>query len=331
MRDFNLRSDLTRTVINGFALPLGIGPGRIAAPVQGYTVSYTPGEEDDPDTYAFHVVISHERLPALIDQAFQLLPPVVFPIVEIGSRDAYRAVDVYLGEEPISLREFRDTWRRYEHILIEDITLGAGANSEEPFIEVFLDEWKGLSIHVPLSLRDEVEAMLHEFGLEEVAHTWPPDVEENESELHIRHVIDAPEEAAPELLDELLLHLRHEWRLELNIDPDSNVDDKGRRLGMTLWQAVLIVESEKDQQVAYASVWVTAGSLTQAEDLIAQAMEAYPQWRIAEIFTLDRVAFDERPDELSNLAPRRNEAGVHAVIIEPWPQAEPESMPPPTS
>src|SRR5687767_8662404 len=99
MREFQLRKDLQRVTISGFALPLGIAPapGRMRAPVQGYTLSYVPGEEEEPDTYSFHIVVSHERLKPILHRAFDLLPEQVFGIIGIGSRDAYRSTDTFIG------------------------------------------------------------------------------------------------------------------------------------------------------------------------------------------------------------------------------------------
>ena len=114
----------------GFALPLGFVPGdagKLPAPTPGYTVDYGVGQDDEPDTYSFYVVASHERLADLIERAFDLLPEKVYGIVEIGSRDAYRPLDVYLGEEPIPPRRFRASWRRYESFLLEDGSIGSGA------------------------------------------------------------------------------------------------------------------------------------------------------------------------------------------------------------
>jgi len=56
--------------------------------------------------------------------------------------------------------------------------------------------------------------------------------------------------------------------------------------------------------------------------LIQSAIDKYPEWSFGEIFTIDRVAFDERPDELSDLTPSRRQPQVHLVTIEPW--GEPE-------
>ncbi len=76
--------------------------------------------------------------------------------------------------EPVSREIFLETWERLETLLLEDCFIAAGANSDEPFVEVFLDQWKGISIHVPLAMRDDVESMLTSFGLEEVIETWEP-------------------------------------------------------------------------------------------------------------------------------------------------------------
>jgi hypothetical protein len=345
MRDFQLRNDLQRVVIAGFALPLGIAPapGRMKAPIQGYTVSYVPGEEDEPDTYSFHVVVSHEKLAPVLHRAFDLLPDEVSAIVEIGSRDAYRSTDTFIGEHPIPIEEFREVWDRYEPFLLEDGSIAAGANSEDPFIEVFVDQWKGLSIHVPLAMREDVAAMLQEFGLDEVQQTWPAgeeepnatDADDDENASQVRPVLDLSDEFSPDI-DELLLNLRHEWRLSLIVDPDSNIDEGGRNLGSTLWHAVVIVEridgetdrpAHQSQQGAYASIWANASSLTEMERLIETALERFPDWSFVEIYTIDRVAYDERPDELSDLVPNRRGSQIHLVSLEPW--GLPQPPPPP--
>ena len=114
--------------------------------------------------------------------------------------------------------------------------------------------------------------------------------------------------------------MRHTWKLELNVDPDTNVDEAGRTLGRTLWHALVIIESVEDPDAgAYVSIWATAGSLGEMEELIDSALAGSPTWRFVEIYTIDRVAFDERPDELADLPPRREKAEVHLVSFERWP------------
>jgi len=320
MTTFRVRADLDRAVVDGFALPLGIVPGAIRAPLQGYTVAYTAGHDDEPDTYSFYVAVSHERIGPIVRRAFALLPEDVAAIVEISSCDAYRQLDVFLSREEISLGEFERVWRRWENVLLEDGSIAVGANAEQPFVEVFLDQWKGLSLIVPLSMREEVESMLRAHGLDEVPHTWPVGDAAFE-EAQIRPILEAADGLSADI-DDVLLELRRDWILELNVDPSTNVDESGRRLGMTLWHAVVGVQeapAANGDEPGYAelSIWATAGSLNQLEDLIDGALGDGSRWVAAEIFSTDRVAYDERPDELTDLPPRRREPGIHLLTIEP--------------
>jgi hypothetical protein len=267
----------------------------------------------------FQVVVSHEKLRPILLKAFDLLPEKVYGIVEVGSRDAYRSVDVYMGSEAVDLKQFVKTWRAYEPLLLEDGSIAAGANSEDPFIELFLDHWKGLHLHVPLDMREPVEAVLHSFGLEEVPQTWSdPEDESVEASTQLRPVLAEGEALAD--IDELLMELRREWRLELNVDPETNVDEGGRELGPTLWHAIVVVDHAEHGSDARAdlSIWATASSLNEMEGMIEQLFEDQKEWKYVEVFTVDRVAFDERPEELAELPPRRQEAEVHLVTLEPW-------------
>jgi hypothetical protein len=133
-------------------------------------------------------------------------------------------------------------------------------------------------------------------------------------------VLDIDDEFAPDV-DELLLRLRHEWRLELNVDRETNVDEGGRRLGSTLWHAIVIVDEAvpDSQRGAYASIWATASSLQEMEELIEEALKPYEaEWTFSEVYTIDRVAFDERPDALADLPHQGRRSQVHLVSVEPW-------------
>lgn len=320
MKEYRLREDLNRAVVNGYVMPLGLEPGDLGAPEPGYTIAYTPGEDEEPDSYSFHVTVSHDRLRPLLHRAFELLPQKLTPIVEVESTDAYRTVDVYLGSEPIGKAEFLDSWTWFEPFLLEDCYIGAGANSEEPFVEVFLDQWKRLSIHVPLSMRDAVEEILAAFDLEEAPELWPGgEDDESFNTAVFRSVLEVADEYSPDL-DEMIHELRRAWRLELNVDPERNADESGRELGLTLWHAVAIVQGVDGDpdHGAYASAWITAGSLSEVGELLLDALEDAPAWRFAEIYTVDRVAYDDRPDELGALPPRRERAELHRIVFESW-------------
>jgi len=319
--NIRLRPDLERVRLGDFALPLGIDPVDRRPPEVGYTVSYNPGEEDDPDTYTFHIVVSHERLKALLARVFTLLPTTVWPIIEVDSYDAYRTIDVYIAQEdgPVSRDAFIADWCDYEDVLLEEGALGAGANSEEPFIEVFVDQWKAVSVHVPLDMRGAVEAMLRDDGLSEVAQTWPEADAERSYDATIRPVLDGESEGGMSL-DDVIVDLRHRWNLELNVDPDRNLDEGGRELGVTLWHAGIVVydSDEARGRVGYMSLWASARSLTELEGLIEEAIARYPEWSSAyECYSVTRVAFDDRPATLNHIGPRQSQAVIHLVDIQP--------------
>ncbi|MFK7959163.1 MAG: hypothetical protein AB8G96_01450 [Phycisphaerales bacterium] len=325
MRRFQIRSDITRARIGDFALPLGLVPGDVEAPRQGYVLDYVTADEHETDSYQFVITVSHERLDDVLDALFGLLGGEVYPIIEIGSRDAYRAVDVWMAEEPMTRTQFLRKWRDYRDFLLEDGAISAGANSEEPAIEVFVDHWKGINLHVPLMLREDVEMVLARLDLEEQTDAWMTgEVSEDDPGMDARPVLDLSEPDLPDVED-LLLELRDVWGLVLNVDRERNVDDSGRPIGRTLWLALVMVLSKTDPGGGgYASVWITAGSLAEAEDFVVNAVEVAGKgaWRVEQFYSIDRVAYDERPDELSDLTPRRSESGVHLVQFDPWPEAD---------
>jgi len=319
MKEYRLRPNMTRAKAGDFQLPLGVEPGVLPAPTQGYTVTFNQAADEGPDTYSFDVVISHEKLAPLLHRAFRaLLPEDVFAIVEIGSRDAYRSTDVYLSGELLPREEFLESWKHYELVLLEDASIGAGANSEEPFVEVFVDHFKGLFIQVPVELRERVEELLHESGLREVQETWPKSVQELPFDLSVTRPIIEPVPGEPDLMDELLFELRQVWALDLNIDIDRNVDESGRSLGLTLWYAEAILEhNDETNLMTYATVWATAKSLAQLGMMVEQAIARSGPWRFVDFYTVDRIAHDERPDELVDLPPRRERAEIHLLQIDP--------------
>jgi hypothetical protein len=318
MRSYRLRRDLQRARLGRYALPLGIVPGDIDPPREGYTIEYAPGDEDGPDSYSFHFVVSHERVAPLIRRLFDLLPGAVYGIVEIESWDAYRVMDVYLGRDLIGHDEFLNSWRYFEPFLLEDGSVAAGVNSEEPFIEIMLDQWKGVWAHVPISRRDEVEEIAEALHINEVERTWPREDDEHVDDgTMLREVLALDDEFSPDLT-EMILQLRRAWDLELNVDPAENLDDGGRRLGRTLWHAMVVVESKDDPALqTYASIWATAGSILEIEQILLDALAPHPQFNFVEIYTLDRVAYDDRPDELADLPPRLKASGVHLVQFDP--------------
>jgi hypothetical protein len=185
---------------------------------------------------------------------------------------------------------------------------------------VFLDSWKGIEVQAPPGMREDVERILARHGLEEVDRTWPDDVDERlEPPLNVREILVLENEECPDL-DEILFQLRESWGLEIDEDPEENLDESGRRLGRTLWHVVAVVESadEDHPRAGYALAWATASSLGEVQRMVESRIELQDEWRFhGQWYSLDRVAFDERPDGLSALTPRRAHSEIHDFRIEP--------------
>ena len=148
-------------------------------------------------------------------------------------------------------------------MLLEDGSIGAGAQADEPYMEVFVDSWKGIEVQVPPDMREDIERILGRHGLDEVAHTWPPEVDERaEPPLNVREILVLEDEECPDI-DEILFQLREAWGMELDADPEDNLDEAGRRLGRTLWHVVAVVESadEDHPRAGYVLAWLTAAGI----------------------------------------------------------------------
>lgn len=321
MRTFQLRNDLQRHSLSGFQLPLGLEPTEAIAPRQGYTVDFVEGDEDVPDTYRYAIACSFEKIAPLLRDLFELLPDEVYPLVEASSKDAYRAVDIFGARETTLFDDFLETWAEYEQVILEDGAIGAGAQSDEPYMEVFVDSWKVVAVQVLEEQRDDVERILARHDIELVEHTWPPEVAERpDPPLTVREILVVEDEDSPDI-DEILFQLREAWGLELEVDPEDNVDDAGRRLGRTLWHAIAVVRSpdeEEPPRAAYVLSWATAASLGELQRMIQARLENQDEWVFdGQWYALDRVAYDERPDALADLAPRRLRSEIHLFAIEP--------------
>ncbi len=139
MRNFRFKPGLDRAKVGDFALPLGVVSLDASRPIEGYTVRFEEGEDGEQDTYSFQVVVTHARIRGLMHEFFELLSDEVSPVVEIGSVDAYRSIDVYVSEEPHQREAFLEIWSAFAPILLEEVSICAGLTADEPIFEVFLD------------------------------------------------------------------------------------------------------------------------------------------------------------------------------------------------
>ena len=226
--------------------------------------------------------------------------------------------NIFIGEDGIDRSRFLETWRLFEPIFLEDAGLAVGVNAEEPFVELFLDPDKGLLVHVDPSMQDEVRAILDAHSIHEVPLVGYDLELDDLSGIDIRPVLVQADGLICDV-DQLLQDLKHEWLLVLNEDPTTNVDGRGRRIGRTLWHAVVILESDSGEilREAHATIWGTATSRSEMEELITMRMERESPWTLREIYVLDRAAFDDRPVELDSLTPVSELSSIHLVQIDP--------------
>ncbi|MCK4872057.1 MAG: hypothetical protein KAS72_04965 [Phycisphaerales bacterium] len=293
---------LSHTVsAHGFQYPLGCIPTEPCEPVEGYTMEFETAQGEWPDCYLIDIVVSSERTEPLMVDLFALLAPDVLPILDVRGDDAYREMDPYLAAEPISQADLLNTMRPFRAFLFEDGHCGFGVMSEEPFAFVYLDDHKIITIRVELTRADAVEQILAEHGVSD--HAEPVGVD---SVAHEHRDVLWIDDNRSDLLDfyGVLDALRYEWNLELNIDPDSNVDDDGRLLGMTAWRVLLYLERQpeentsgaqtRDPDGAYAELLLTARNLNEVDGLVAAACEMIKGYAVVDQVSSDRL----RPEEL---------------------------------
>ncbi len=277
---------IKRVEVGGFAFPLGVYPVDPVSPPprSGYTTAFEPaddgsgegaggmpgdeaprgggdaedspglggsggggGWEEWPDRYVFDILVPATRVEALCRSLLSILPGRVFPILDFLGQDEWREVDPYVSYDLLGMDRFMETLRRFRGFFYEDGLVGFGAMSEEPFLYVFVDEHKVVTVRVEAAWKDRVEKVLTAFDLEPIEELLSADSATHEH----RSVLETADDR-PDLLtaDEIVEVLRDEWRLVLNIDPETNVDEEGHDLGITGWRCILRCDPPVQQPTA---------------------------------------------------------------------------------
>ncbi|MBX3365590.1 MAG: hypothetical protein KF866_12605 [Phycisphaeraceae bacterium] len=271
-------SSIPRVEIGGFKFPLGVYPIEPLTPRPGYLVEFEPADGGDeaseweewPDRYVFDIVITSERLAPLIRSLLSILPPRVYPILDVMGHDPYREIDPYIAYELVGLDRLVEGIRRFRPFLFEDGLCGFGAMCDDPFAYLFVDEHKILTIRVAAEARERVERILKAFDLEQVPEPLGADAAAHEH----RSVLTAPPEAADLLTpEEVIERLRDEWKLVLNIDTETNEDDQGNPLGVTPWRCLVRTTLEGEPAPRYAEALLWADGLRIAEETALDAAE----------------------------------------------------------
>jgi len=306
--------------------PLGVYPVEPSQARAGYTVEFEPADsgedeqdaqwEEWPDRYAYEVVISADRLEALTRAVIGLLPSRVYPILDYLGHDAYREIDPYIAYEPVGLDRFMDGLRAAGPFLFEDGMCGFGAMCDDPFVYFFIDEHKIMTLRVVPENRDRAERILSAFDLHEVEEPRGADAVEH---WH-RSVVVAPEER-PELLsaDELVELLRDQWSLTLNIDPNENVDDEGRELGLTGWRCLVRADLPGPEGgVRYVEVVLVGSCHRVAEESALEAAVAHLEVDEATLDDLVLIAADRlSPDAMATApGPSQGAGGDDGTVLD---------------
>lgn len=367
---------LERTVVDGFSFPLGAYPIESMRPRQGYISAFEPadsgasgsefpragdaehdasefsGEADEggggtsdpgepkweewPDRYVFEVVITAERVEPLVRNLLTLFPPRVYPILDYLGHDAFREVDPYISYELMGMDRLLDSLRRFRGFFYEDGLVGFGAMIDEPFLYLFVDEHKIITIRCEPALKERVERALAAFDLEALEEKLPtepggppaggPAGADAAAHEHRGVLITADDR--PDLLteDEIVEHLRDDWRLTLNVDPDSNTDDEGRVLGVIPWHCQIRLAAEGEEQCRYAEALVGARSLRDAEELALEASEqlrpkTVKEWEEQTIVAADRLTPEMLAEvmKLRKVGPPPKEVD-EGIIWRGWPE-----------
>lgn len=324
-----------RVTVDGFSFPLGAYPVEAMKPKAGYAVEFEAADggetfwyggsptgegaeewEEWPDRFMYDVVLTAERVPALCRVLFSLLPGRIYPILDVLGHDAYREVDPYIAYDLVGIEHFYDALRDYGPWLYEDGLVGFGAMSTDPFVYLFLDEHKVLTLRVNLDLKEKVEKLLAAFDLEPT-----PEVRACDSASHEhRSVLLGPDADATAIsADEIIEHLRDSWRLQLNVDWSRNVDDEGRELGVTGWRCMVRCRrGDRQGEEVYAEVLLTADCLATADRLAGEAVGEGPpdggEWDEVSVITHERLTPEELAEALGKAgAPSMDSSSVHMV------------------
>ncbi|MGP1272149.1 MAG: hypothetical protein ACTS22_02330 [Phycisphaerales bacterium] len=267
---------IERVAVDEMAFPLGVYPIEPMEPRQGYTLDFESSDGDDeqgeweewPDRYVFDVVVSAERLPSLVQNLLSLMPPRVFPILDVLGRDAHREIDPYISYDLLGLDQLLASLIAYRAFFYEDGLVGFGAMSDAPFYYIFVDEHKIVTVRCEPELKERVERILRSFDLRERDDPAGADSVAHEH----RGVLLTPKTDPSYLsIDEIVERLRDEWRLMLNVDPETNLDERGRPLGVTPWRCIVRL-GRPEGGTRYAEILLTASCMREAEDLAVDAV-----------------------------------------------------------
>ncbi|MCA9299741.1 MAG: hypothetical protein KDA28_11775 [Phycisphaerales bacterium] len=277
MQRCEIDKSIERVVLKDMSFPLGVYPIEDLEPCQGYTVDFESADggeasgdwEEWPDRYVLDIVLTADRLNTLCRALFAMLPGRIYPILDVIGNDAYREIDPYISYDLIGLDRFLEAYLRYRPFFLEDGLTGFGAMCDDPFLYIFVDEHKIVTVRAQPEYKERIEKLLHGMGLKETEQPAGAD-----SAAHEHRTVLLPPEKNPDALtpEEVIERLRDDWKLVLNIDSESNLDDQGNDLGVTAWRCIVRCFSGTPLEARYAEILLHASSFARAEDTCQEAL-----------------------------------------------------------
>lgn len=207
--------------------------------------------------------------------------------------------------------------------------LGFGAMCEDPFMYVFVDEHKIVTVRVQPEYKERVEKILAAFDCEENPEPAGADSAAHEH----RGVLLSDRSTEGMRFDEIVEILKDDWRLLLNVDAEQNLDESGKDLGVTPWRLVIRFDPDDRSLASYVEVALAAPNLREAEETGIDAAARLlgnvdPDTHQPSIVSSDRLSREQLTDLLKTAASKRRSrakrpsskpASTEDVAIDPPP------------
>ncbi|MEZ6194224.1 MAG: hypothetical protein R3F20_00625 [Planctomycetota bacterium] len=291
-----IKSDLERRVCGDVELPLGVELLDASARLQeGFQSRFVTGDDRLDDQFEFRVVLNQARLYEAARILFErLLPDEVFATFEEFSNDAYRDVDAYASEEPVSKARFMQAWESYGPFFCEDGRTGFGGMSYEPLVEVFVEEHGSLYVASGLEMKDAVEAVVAELGVPERRDLVLVDQFEHDH----RDILEISQEELS--MDDI--DIKFSVLESLGMQPTNRDEGEPESLPVPYWiefELDLSFERKRAARVAVAHFAVTADSWEEAVSLAeGELLRKHPDALVARVIHVYRMLPEDIGDDM---------------------------------
>lgn len=293
---YKLRSGLERKTFGDVQCPIGVYPcGDKVNLAQGYDSRFVVGDELVDDQYEYRILLSAELVTDTVATMFErLLPSQAYALFEELSFDAFRDSDAYRSGEPVDLNRLQLAWHTYGEYLVESGRCGFGAVAQEPAIEVFIEEHGTIYVACGLEMREEVEDLIANLGLNQISDI--PCIENFE---HQHRDILLVEENA--MMDEY--DIKFSLVESLGMAPINANEGLPQGTLTPFWVHLefdLSFEESTTARLGFFGFGISASSFAEALELSqARVRERFPNALLARVQQVYRLIEDDITDEIA--------------------------------